>query len=103
MTVTNSGEAVWLMPDAEYGGVSVGVHVYDAAGKLLEFDCVRQRLADPPREISPGETVTCRLALPPRPAGRYILEVDCVASKVTWFAQVGSTPARVAVDVVATP
>jgi SAM-dependent methyltransferase len=97
VTVTNTGRAVWLAPDAEYGGVAVGVHVYDQAGQLLEFDLVRQRLTDPPREIAPGETVTCRLVLPPRAPGRYILEIDCVAARVTWFAQIGSAPARLPV------
>ena len=102
VTVTNSGSAVWLTPDAEYGGVAVGVHVYDASGALLVFDCARQRLTDPAREIAPGETVACRVRVPPQPAGRYILELDCVAARVTWFSQMGSQPVRIPVDVVAT-
>ena len=62
---------------------------------------MRQRLTEPPREVAPGETVACSLVLPPRAPGRYILEIDCVAARVTWFAQIGSTPARLPVDVVA--
>ena len=54
-------------------------------------------LTDPPREIAPGETVACRLTLPPLARGRYHLEIDCVAAGVTWFAQRGST--TVALDV----
>jgi hypothetical protein len=77
------------------------VHVYDQAGQLLEFDCIRQRLTEPPRAIAPGETVACRLVLPPRAPGRYVLEIDCVAARVTWFAQIGSAPARLPVNVVA--
>jgi hypothetical protein len=101
-TVRNSGGAVWLRPDADTGGVALGVHLYDAAGKLLVFDFRRQALTDPAREIAPGETATCRLTLPPQPPGRYILELDCVASKVTWFSQVGSPPIRIPIDVAAT-
>jgi hypothetical protein len=104
VTVTNTGQAVWLAPDGvsgEYGGVAVGVHVYDQSGQLLEFDFARQRLTEPPREIAPGETVACRLVLPPRAPGRYILEIDCVAARVTWFAQIGSAPARLPVNVAA--
>lgn len=100
--VRNSGAAVWLRPDAENGGVAIGVHLYDASGTLLVFDFHRQPLTDPAREIAPGEAVACRLLLPPQPAGRYILELDCVASKVTWFSPVGSQPVRIPVDVVAT-
>jgi SAM-dependent methyltransferase len=99
VSVTNIGRARWLTPDAEYGGVTLGVHVYDADGRLLTFDCARQRLADPVREIEPGETARCRVAVPLPGPGRYRLELDCVAAKVTWFAQVGSPPASVAVDI----
>jgi hypothetical protein len=37
--------------------------------------------------------------LPPIAAGRYRVELDCVASHVTWFAQVASRPASVIVEV----
>jgi SAM-dependent methyltransferase len=101
LSVTNLGAARWLPFESEYGGVAVGVHLYDTSGKLIAFDMQRQRLTEPSREIAPGETVGCRLSLPaPRP-GRYVLELDCVASKVIWFAQVGSAPARLPVEVLA--
>jgi hypothetical protein len=99
VTVTNTGDAVWLEPTAEYGGVALGVHVYDGSGRLQAFDCRRQGRTSPARVIMPGETAACRMTVPPQPAGRCTLELDCVASKVTWFAQVGSTPARLDVDV----
>lgn len=102
VTVRNSGAAVWLRPEAEYGGVALGVHLYDGSGNLLAFDVRRQRLTEPPREIAPGETVACRVELPPQRAGRYILELDCVASKVSWFAQVGSPPLRLPIEVAVT-
>ncbi len=65
----------------------------------MTFDFHVEPLTDPPREILPGETVRCRVTLPPIAAGRYRLELDCVASQVTWFAQVGSRPATVIVEV----
>jgi len=101
-TVANTGAAVWLAPDMENGGVALGVHLYDASGKLLVFDFHWQPLTVPAREIAPGEMVACRLVLPPQPAGRYILELDCVASKVAWFSQVGSQPVRIPIDIAAT-
>lgn len=99
VTVSNTGRARWLPADAAHGGVKIGAHLYDAAGVLLDFDFASQALTSPPRGIVPGETVQCVLTLPPRPAGRYRLEVDCVASRVAWFAQVGSRPVVMDVEV----
>jgi hypothetical protein len=99
-TVTNRGSAIWLPSNATFGGVAAGAHLYDAAGKLITFDLHWERLTDPPREIAPGETVTVRISLPSQPAGKYLLEIDCVAARVTWFAQAGSRPAQLAVEVI---
>jgi SAM-dependent methyltransferase len=100
-TITNRGTAVWLPSDATFGGVAAGAHLYDAAGKLIIFDLHWERLTDPPREIAPGEAVSVRIPLPPQLTGKYLIEIDCVAARVTWFAQAGSQPAQLAVDVVA--
>jgi hypothetical protein len=98
-TVRNTGKAIWLPIEISYGGVALGAHAYDADGKLLAFDLLRQPLTDPSREIAPGEEVACTLTLSPQAAGRYIVELDCVAARVIWFSQVGSPPARLVVDV----
>jgi len=100
-TITNRGTSIWLPSNAQFGGVAAGAHLYDAAGKLITFDLHWERLTEPPREIAPGETVTVRIVLPPQTAGKYLIEIDCVAARVTWFAQAGSQPAQLAVDVVA--
>jgi hypothetical protein len=97
--VTNTATAPWLPADAAAGGVMVGAHLYDASGKLLQFDVAREPLTRPPREVAPGETISCRLSVPPQRAGDYLIEVDCVAARVTWFAQIGSHPATVPVVV----
>lgn len=89
-TVTNTGRAVWLPSGVSPGGVSLGVHLYDASGALLAFDFHTAPLTTPPREVAPGEAVACRLTLPPLKPGRYRVELDCVAEHVTWFAQAGS-------------
>jgi hypothetical protein len=100
-TVTNRGTAIWLPSDAPFGGVALGAHLHDRDGKLITFDLHWTRLTDPPREIQPGETVRLRMTLPPQPAGRYVVEIDCVAAGVAWFAQLGSRPARLELEVVA--
>ena len=93
--VTNTGTATWLASNAPRGGVALGAHLYDESGALVSFDFHVEPLTDPPREIAPGETVSRRVTLPQIPAGRYRLELDCVAAHVTWFAQAGSRPATV--------
>lgn len=98
--VTNRGTATWLPSSDPVGGVALGIHLYDGAGKLLKLDLHWQRLTDPPREIAPGETVNVRMDIPGLDAGSYVFEIDCVAQGVTWFAQIGSQPARIALDVV---
>src|SRR5262249_49485529 len=99
VTIRNSGRATWLRADAGYGGVELGVHLYDSTGRMQSFDFHRDGLTDPPREIRPGETVEREIALAPLVAGDYQLEFDCVASGVTWFAQIGSRSAKWAVTI----
>jgi len=98
-TVTNTGAATWLPSDSGRGGVSLGTHLYDGAGALLNFDFHTERLTNPPRPIGTGETVRCRVTLPAIAAGTYRLQLDCVAMDVTWFAQAGSRPIVLAFDV----
>jgi ubiquinone/menaquinone biosynthesis C-methylase UbiE len=97
--VKNTGTATWLVPGNEVGGVKIGAHLYDAFGKLLNFDFHTEPLTDPPREIAPGESVRCRVTLPGLTVGQYRLEFDCVASRVTWFSQVGSRAVTILVSV----
>jgi ubiquinone/menaquinone biosynthesis C-methylase UbiE len=95
-TVRNIGRAKWLPSDVLYGGVNVGAHLYAENGRLIRFDYAWQPLD---RALAPQEETTITFDLAPLDAGRYIVELDCVANKVTWFAQTGSTPARMEVDV----
>ena len=97
--ITNTGAATWLPWGDAPGGVGLGTHLYDASGALVAFDFHVAPLTTPPREIAPGETVTCRFTLPALASGSYRLELDCVASQVTWFAQVGSRTAALDVRV----
>jgi hypothetical protein len=99
-TVTNTGSAIWLPADAAHGGVQVGAHLFDERGTLLDFNADSRPLTVPPREVKPGETVGVHLALTTRQAGRYTVEVDCVALGVGWFAQSGSRPAVVPIEIV---
>ncbi len=97
--VTNTGTSTWLPWTAGHGGVGCGAHLYDGFGALLEFDAAVSPIGDPPREIAPGETVAVRIILPAQREGRYVVELDCVAAHVSWFAPLGSRPVRVTIDV----
>jgi hypothetical protein len=73
--------------------------VYDERGTLVNFEAARVPLGRPPRMIAPNEAVACRLTIPGLSPGRYRVEIDCVAERVTWFAQAGSAPAVVSVEI----
>jgi hypothetical protein len=64
----------------------------------LNLQAGRVALTSPPRTLAPNEAASCRLTLSALPPGRYRVELDCVAERVTWFAQAGSTPAVVEVE-----
>lgn len=96
VTVRNIGKAKWLDSHEPHGGVALGAHLHDANGQLVDLDYARTIL---PRPLAPGEEVTFDFTLPPLQAGRWVVELDCVAEKVAWFAQVGSTPTRLEIDV----
>jgi SAM-dependent methyltransferase len=94
--VRNDGRAAWLKSSEKPGGVSLGCHLHDGEGNLRELDFAWIPL---PRPMGPGEEVSLDAELPPLPAGRFILEFDCVADRVAWFAQTGSMPVRVGLTV----
>jgi ubiquinone/menaquinone biosynthesis C-methylase UbiE len=96
VTVRNIGKAKWLDSHEPHGGVALGAHLHDAHGQLVDLDYARTVL---PRPLNPGEEVTFDFTLPPLQPGRWIVELDCVAERVAWFAQVGSTPTRLEIDV----
>jgi SAM-dependent methyltransferase len=99
LIVTNTGTATWLPWSVGHGGVGCGAHLYDEAGRLLAFDAGIAPLGESSGGVAPGETVRVSLTLPPRPPGRYVVELDCVAAQVSWFAPLGSRPARLPIDV----
>jgi ubiquinone/menaquinone biosynthesis C-methylase UbiE len=94
----NTGEAVWLGPDAykNIGSVKLGPHLYDANMRLIEFELRRHNL----RRILPGERLEASVLIDPLPSGNYILTVDLVAEFVAWFEVLGAVPPRLEVTVV---
>ena len=96
VTVRNTGKAKWLPSDEPHGGVKLGCHLHDAEGRLVDLNYARATLPFP---LDPGQEATFDAIFPPLDAGRWILELDCVAENVAWFAQTGSTATRITVEI----
>ena len=95
--VTNTSDAAW----PEESSLRVGNHWRSRRGRLLVNDDGREPLLRP---LAPGETVGVTLiAIAPTRPGRYVLELDVVQERVTWFADRGSPVTRVPVRVVRSP
>jgi ubiquinone/menaquinone biosynthesis C-methylase UbiE len=91
-SITNTGRAQWLPSGQNPGGVSLGAHLYDAHGRLVNFDFLWIAL---PKTLAPGEALELQFELPEDTHG--VLELDCVADGVAWFAQVRSHAERITV------
>ena len=97
--VRNSSHSRWLPSGQIPGGVSLGCHLSERNGRVLSHDWHWEALSDPPRAIEPGEGVSLHFNLPPLDAGSYTLTFDCVADRVTWFNQVGSSSVKRVIEV----
>jgi 2-polyprenyl-3-methyl-5-hydroxy-6-metoxy-1,4-benzoquinol methylase len=94
--VRNTGSAVWLPSPALPGGVCLGAHLF-ANDTLVTFDYHWQPI--PGDGLRPGEAATLDFQLPPLAPGSYVLEFDCIAQNVAWFATNGSATKRLALDI----
>jgi hypothetical protein len=91
----NAGTAPWRSRGRE--GVQLAYHWLDALGNAIVWDGSRTAL---PRVVGPGESVELEpTVLAPRPPGRYRLAFDLVEEFRFWFAEVGSAPLELPVDV----
>jgi hypothetical protein len=94
----NTGNAVWPQLHS-MGAYAVGVR---APGGFLRRKRDLGRIPLPPTKMCgymPGETVTARGVVPALPKGRHKLIFDLVSEGLFWFADRGSRPAVVTVDV----
>lgn len=79
------------------GHVALGGHLEGADGTSVERDFFRRPL---PRQVDPGGTLEfdCAIGLPNH-TGRYRLVLDLVDEGIQWFADAGSRPLVVELDV----
>ena len=99
VTVRNTGTATWLPSADSHGAVWLGAHLYDESNRLVDFEAARAPLGSPPRPVGPGESIDARLSIGPLGAGRHRIELDLVADNVAWFAQAGSRPVDMTIEV----
>jgi len=91
----NAGTATWRSRGE--AGVQVAYHWLDDRGNPIVWDGARTAF---PRSVAPGEQVEVELRLlAPQPPGRYRLAFDLVEEFRFWFAEVGSLPLTLDVDV----
>lgn len=91
----NAGTAPWRSHGRE--GVQLAYHWLDSLGNAIVWDGVRTAF---PEVVGPGEAVELASSIvAPRPPGRYRLAFDLVEEFRFWFAEVGSSPLVLPVDV----
>ena len=91
----NAGTAPWRSRGRE--GVQLAYHWLDPLGNAIVWDGERTAL---PATVSPGESVELEsVLLAPRPPGRYRLAFDLVEEFRFWFAELGSSPLDLPVEV----
>ena len=91
----NAGTAPWRSRGRE--GVQLAYHWLDPLGNAIVWDGERTPFPD---VVEPGDTVELESQLSaPRPPGRYRLAFDLVEEFRFWFAELGSSPLDVPVEV----
>jgi hypothetical protein len=91
----NAGSATWRSRSG--AGVQASYHWLDPLGNAIVWDGPRTALERP---VEPGAEVELMLELrAPQPPGRYRLAIDLVEELRYWFAEVGSSPLELDVEV----
>lgn len=93
-TVTNASDLTWPAGSL----TRLGNHWRTPDGEAVAFDDGRTSVVQSDVESGGSVTVNLTVAAPSRP-GEYVLELDVVEEGVTWFAQQGSAPLGLAVQV----
>ncbi len=97
VNIRNSGAVAWTATGANL--IDVSYHWHDAQGNTVVWDGTRNPL---PANVDQSATVAVQMRIDaPAAPGSYALTIDLVREGVAWFAQLGSTPYKVPVDVAA--
>lgn len=80
LTVTNASNSLWYS-DGVYP-VNLSYHILDQNKKVLQFDGKRISF---PHNVSSGVSVPMQIELSNLQKGNYIIQLDLVQEKVSWF------------------
>jgi len=96
--VRNTSQGTWRARGATR--VSLSYHWRDEDGALVEWEGLRTPL---PEDVPPGGEIDVVFELgTPKQPGRYLLELDALRERLSWFSARGSQPGpRLPVEVVA--
>ena len=99
LDVKNTGALTWDS-EAETEPVFLSWHILSEKGSMIRFENPRVPF---PHPVRPGDSISAAMLISPAsagiPAGRYIFEFDLVCEGAAWFADRGSAPRRVPVEV----
>src|SRR5260221_3909768 len=97
VNIRNAGAAAWNATGPNL--IDVSYHWHDAQGNTVVWDGTRNPL---PANVDQTATVPVPMRIDaPATPGTYTLTIDLVREGVAWFAQLGSTPFKVPVNVAA--
>ena len=100
LTVTNTGDTVWLAGPLERGGyVTVGCRLLASSGRLITDALGRSFLSG---DVGPGESAEVAMHVPvphDLPPGADDLQFDLVNELMYWFADLGNEPVRRSISV----
>ena len=95
VALRNDGTATWRSRGEN--GVQLSYHWLDDRGNAIIWDGPRVAFGRP---VAPGEEVEVETLLrAPQPPGRYRLAFDLIEEFRFWFAEIGSSPLELDVDV----
>jgi hypothetical protein len=95
VALENAGGASWRSRNDV--GIQLSYHWLDTHGNPIVWDGVRTPLVQP---VRPGESVEVDVTLrAPRPPGRYRLAIDLLEEHHFWFAELGSAPLDLTLEV----
>lgn len=101
VTVRNTSDGRW--PDSGASRVQISYHWLEpSTGERVVREGLRSSL---PRALGPGEAARVRMEiLAPRRPGRYLLELDAIRERISWFSrQAPESTHTIPVEVVAGP
>lgn len=97
LRITNASPVAWAVGESPEGagGINLSWHMYDAEGRVGQWDNPRFPL---PRDLAAGESLELTVGLTASTIpGRYAIEFDLVHEGVSWFSAHGSATGRIEV------